>query len=69
MITSCYSRSDVMLYTAYTQHEDDGDNTHQSIKNNVQFKMGSNYKYNQNKSMGIRLLGGRMRGTSLDDIT
>ena len=52
-----------MLQTAYTQHEDEGGYTQQSIKKVVKFKMGSECKYNQNNSHG------KIRGTSLGQIT
>ena len=65
----CYPRSDVMLQTAYTQHEDEGGYTQQSIKKVVKFKMGSECKYNQNNSIGIKLLCGIIRGTCLGEIT
>ena len=58
-----------MLQTAYTQHEDEGGYTQQSIKKVVKFKMGSECKYNQNNSIGIKLLCGRISGAYLGDIT
>ena len=58
-----------MLQTAYTQHEDEADYTQQSIKKVVKFKMGSECKYNQNNSIGIKLLCRRIRGTCLGEIT
>ena len=58
-----------MLQTAYTQHEDEGGYTQQSIKKVVKFEMGSECKYNQNNSIGIKLLCGRIRGTCLGEIT
>ena len=41
----------------------------QSIKKVVNLKMASKCKYNQNNSIGIKLLCDRIRGTSLGDIT
>ena len=58
-----------MLQTAYTQHEDEGGYTQQSIKKVVKFKMGSECKYNQNNSIGIKLFCGRIRGTCLGEIS
>ena len=65
----CYPWSDVMLQTAYTQHEDEGGYTQQSIKKVVKFKMCSECKYNQNNSIGIKLFSGSIRGTYLGEIT
>ena len=58
-----------MLQTTYTQHEDKGGNTQLFIKKVVKFKMRSECKYNQNNSIGIKLLCGRIRGTCMGDIT
>ena len=58
-----------MLQTTYTQHEDEGGNTQQSIKKAVKFKMESECKYNQNNSIGIKLLCSRTRVTSMGEIT
>ena len=58
-----------MLQTTYTQHEDVGGYTQQSIRKVVKFKMGSECKYNQNNSIGIKLLCSRIRGTCLGEIT
>ena len=55
--------------TAYIQHEDEGGNTQQSIKKVAKFKMEHEYKYNQNNSIGIKLLCGRIRSTRLGEIT
>ena len=59
---------DVRLQIAYTQHEDEGGNTQQSIRKVVKFKMGSEYKYNQNNSIGIKLPYDSIRGTILGEI-
>ena len=64
----CYPWSDVMLQTAYTQHEDEGGYTQLYIKKVVKFKMRSECKYNQNNNIGIKLLCGRIRGTCLGEI-
>ena len=53
----------------YTQHKDEGGHTQQSIKKVVKFKMGSECRYNQNNSIGIKILCGRIRGTCLGEIT
>ena len=44
-----------------TQQEDEGGNTQQSIEKVVNFKMDMKCKYNQNNSIGIKLLCGRIR--------
>ena len=62
----CYPWSDVMLHTAYTHHEDDSGYPQQSIKKVVKFKMGSKCKHNQNNSIDIKLLCGRIRGSCLN---
>ena len=58
-----------MVQTADTQHEDEGGYTQPSIKKVVKFKMGSECKYNQDNSIGIKLLCGRIHGTCLGEIT
>ena len=47
---------EVLLQIAYTQHEDEGGNTQQSINKVVKFKMGSECNYTQNNIIGIKLL-------------
>ena len=41
-----YPWSDIRIQAAYTQHEDEGGHTQQSIKKVVKFKMGSECRYN-----------------------
>ena len=58
-----------LCYKQLTQHEDEGGYTQQSIKKVIKFKMGSECKYNQNNSTGIKRHCGRIRGTCLGEIT
>ena len=53
----------------HTQHEAEGSNKQQFIKKNVKLKLGSECKYNQNNSIGIKMLCGTIRSTSLGGIT
>ena len=55
-----------MLQTAYTQHEDEGGNT-QLLRKLSNSKWGANASIIRTTGFGIKLLCGRIRGTSLGE--
>ena len=67
-VPRCYSWSHAKLQGAHTQYQDEGGHPQQSTKKVVQFEMWSKRKYHKKSSIGIMLLCGWVRSTSLSEI-